>query len=78
MPINKVYDLERLFDAIKEKALSTGQWSQTQLDSMNRQQLVSLIFAPGFSTANTVSIDSGRGMGMDIIKQRMPFDQRIS
>jgi two-component system chemotaxis sensor kinase CheA len=35
---------------------------------MTARELVSLIFAPGFSTAETVTSVSGRGVGMDVVR----------
>ena len=36
---------------------------------MTDQEVWSLIFAPGFSTADQVTDVSGRGVGMDVVKQ---------
>jgi two-component system chemotaxis sensor kinase CheA len=36
-------------------------------DQLNDEQIDSLIFAPGFSTAENVSDISGRGVGMDVV-----------
>lgn len=37
--------------------------------SLGENEINELIFAPGFSTAETVSDLSGRGVGMDVVKQ---------
>lgn len=37
-------------------------------DKMNEDDIVNLIFAPGFSTAEAVDTISGRGVGMDVVK----------
>ncbi len=39
--------------------------------SYSKEQLLSLIFVPGFSTKEEVSNISGRGVGMDIVKERI-------
>jgi two-component system chemotaxis sensor kinase CheA len=36
---------------------------------MTREEIEHLVFAPGFSTAQTVSNISGRGVGMDVVRQ---------
>lgn len=36
---------------------------------LSREEIDNLIFAPGFSTAQTVSNISGRGVGMDVVRQ---------
>ncbi len=40
-------------------------------DSMTDQEVYSLIFAPGFSTADAVTDVSGRGVGMDVVKKNI-------
>jgi len=40
-------------------------------DSMSDQEAWSLIFAPGFSTAEVVTDVSGRGVGMDVVKKNI-------
>jgi two-component system, chemotaxis family, sensor kinase CheA len=40
-------------------------------DSMTDQEVYSLIFAPGFSTADEVTDVSGRGVGMDVVKKNI-------
>ena len=40
-------------------------------DSMTDQEVYSLIFAPGFSTADQVTDVSGRGVGMDVVKKNI-------
>ncbi len=53
---------------VKTKALQNGLKSEADLARMNDKEVVSLIFLPGFSTAETVSDVSGRGVGMDVVK----------
>jgi two-component system chemotaxis sensor kinase CheA len=40
-------------------------------DPLTDQQIHDLIFTPGFSTAETVSDISGRGVGMDVVKRNV-------
>ncbi|MBX4421595.1 hypothetical protein K4H00_26670, partial [Mycobacterium tuberculosis] len=40
-------------------------------DNMTDDEINQLIFAPGFSTADQVTDVSGRGVGMDVVKQNV-------
>ena len=40
-------------------------------DAMSDSEVYSLIFAPGFSTADVVTDVSGRGVGMDVVKKNI-------
>lgn len=40
-----------------------------ELDALDDRQVLAVIFRPGFSTAEQVSEVSGRGVGMDVVKQ---------
>jgi two-component system chemotaxis sensor kinase CheA len=55
-------------DKIKAKALAQGLHSEAELEGMSDQQIMQLIFKPGFSTAEKVTSVSGRGVGMDVVK----------
>jgi two-component system chemotaxis sensor kinase CheA len=39
--------------------------------SLTREEIFDLIFLPGFSTAETVTAVSGRGVGMDVVKRNI-------
>jgi two-component system chemotaxis sensor kinase CheA len=53
--------------AIRAKAIEKG-FIQPDAE-LTEQQLMELIFAPGFSTAKNVTGVSGRGVGMDVVKR---------
>ncbi len=53
---------------IKTKALSKNLITPQEADRMSDRELINLIFTQGFSTAETVSHLSGRGVGMDVVK----------
>ncbi|HMJ41105.1 MAG TPA: chemotaxis protein CheW [Pseudolabrys sp.] len=55
-------------DRIKAKALSQGLVSEADLAKMSESQIHKFIFAPGFSTAATITSVSGRGVGMDVVR----------
>ncbi|MGY1640432.1 chemotaxis protein CheA [Geodermatophilus sp. SYSU D00703] len=50
------------------KAVERGLITQDALNRMNPQDVLQLIFLPGFSTAAAVTNVSGRGVGMDVVK----------
>lgn len=53
---------------VRQQALQRNLISPTQAESMRDYDLFQLICQPGFSTADTVSDTSGRGVGMDVVK----------
>jgi two-component system, chemotaxis family, sensor kinase CheA len=55
-------------DAIRQTAMWRGLYSPAELTQMNKEQIQSLIFAPGFSTRTTVTEISGRGVGLDVVR----------
>ncbi len=55
-------------ERIKAKAISNGLVSEAELEKMTEAQIHKFIFAPGFSTAASVTSVSGRGVGMDVVR----------
>ena len=55
-------------EMLKRKAVEKGVISQSEADRMSEKDAFNLILTPGFSTAETVSNISGRGVGMDVVK----------
>ena len=55
-------------DRVREKAISAKLVSPEEVARMSRQEIVRLIFLPGFSTAERVTQFSGRGVGMDVVR----------
>ena len=49
-------------------AIERGLITASEVPSMTEQQKLKLIFSPGFSTAETVTDLSGRGVGMDVVR----------
>lgn len=56
---------------LKNKAVEKGLISSTDIEKMNHNQLINLIFLPGLSTAKQITEISGRGVGMDIVKSNI-------
>ncbi len=38
---------------------------------LSREEIEQLIFMPGFSTADAITMVSGRGVGMDVVKKNI-------
>ena len=55
----------------KEKAIAKGIISIKDADKMSDKELNQLAFLPGFSTASKVSDISGRGVGLDTVKNKI-------
>ena len=52
-------------------ALKRKVCTESELLNMTPQQIQSLIFAPGFSTRSEVSEISGRGVGLDVVRENV-------
>jgi two-component system chemotaxis sensor kinase CheA len=57
--------------AVLRRALERGLLSETDAAGLSNHDLCQLLFAAGFSTAVEVSELSGRGVGLDIVRQRV-------
>lgn len=60
-------DLEK----IAKKAVEAGLVTPEQVSMMTKEALQNIIFEPGFSTASQVSDLSGRGVGLDVVKEQL-------
>jgi two-component system chemotaxis sensor kinase CheA len=53
---------------VRAKAVERGLVAPDRATAMSEHEAVQLIFLPGFSTADTISDLSGRGVGMDVVR----------
>jgi two-component system chemotaxis sensor kinase CheA len=58
-------------ERIRQKALAMGLGSEADLARMTNDEICRFIFAPGFSTAASVTNVSGRGIGMDVVRENI-------
>jgi two-component system chemotaxis sensor kinase CheA len=58
-------------DKIKAKAIANGLVSEAEVEKMSEAQIHKFIFAPGFSTVVNVTNVSGRGVGMDVVRNNI-------
>jgi len=67
----RIEDDGRGMDAsqIKDRAVMMGMMSREEAEALDEKETMGLIFLPSFSTADKVSDISGRGVGMNIVKE---------
>ncbi len=56
---------------IRAKALELGMISADEAEALDEAGIHQLIFEPGFSTAKALTEVSGRGVGMDIVREKL-------
>ncbi|MEQ9366024.1 MAG: 7TM diverse intracellular signaling domain-containing protein, partial [Leptospirales bacterium] len=60
-------DLEKL----RQKARGMDRWRPEDIAAWADKDVAALIFAPGLSTAGETDGDAGRGVGMDLVRERI-------
>jgi two-component system chemotaxis sensor kinase CheA len=58
-------------DAIAAKAIASGLATEADIAQMSEAQIHRFIFMPGFSTASQITSISGRGVGMDVVRNNI-------
>jgi len=58
-------------ERIKAKAIAHGLATEAEIEKLSEAQIHKFIFVPGFSTAATVTSVSGRGVGMDVVRNNI-------
>ncbi|MBE5943911.1 MAG: chemotaxis protein CheA [Lachnospiraceae bacterium] len=58
-------------EKIKRKAIEKGAITEEQAEYMSDKEAVDLLFQPAFSTAEKISDVSGRGVGLDVVKNKI-------
>lgn len=56
-------------EKIRDKVIESGIASEKEVADWPTVKVVSMVFKPGFSTAETTTMHAGRGVGLDVIKQ---------
>ena len=56
---------------IKEKCLEKKLKAEEELDNLKEEEVAQLIFEPGISTKDKVSTYSGRGIGLDAVREEI-------
>jgi two-component system chemotaxis sensor kinase CheA len=58
-------------ERIKAKAIAQGLATETEIEKLSEAQIQKFIFVPGFSTAAKITSVSGRGVGMDVVRNNI-------
>lgn len=58
-------------DSVRMKAIEREFMTEEQAVAASDEDIISLLFEPGFSTAKQVSDVSGRGVGLDVVKSKI-------
>lgn len=59
------------FEKVKSKAIANGLLSKEDLSQITKEKLINILFEAGFSTSETVTDISGRGVGLDVVKNKV-------
>ena len=59
------------YERVRQRAITNGLISHEKASSMSNKELTDLIFLPGFSTRDSITNLSGRGVGMDVVKNNI-------
>lgn len=58
-------------EKVKNKALERGTITPEQAGAMSDKEIIDLLFKPSFSTAESITDISGRGVGLDVVKTKI-------
>jgi two-component system chemotaxis sensor kinase CheA len=59
------------YKRIQKIAKAKGMLKNVPADKVNRQFLSNIVFSPGFSTSETEDLHAGRGIGLNLVKDRL-------
>ena len=58
-------------EKIKDRAVSRGFLTKEDIDNMTDESIMNIIFWPGFTTGDSITSISGRGIGLDVVKTKI-------
>lgn len=58
-------------EKIKEKAINKGFLTVDEINDMSDEEIMNIVFYPGFTTGDEITSISGRGVGMDVVKSKI-------
>lgn len=58
-------------EAIKKKAVDRGLSNPEAIEKLSQKEILSFIFQPGLTTAKQTTLVSGRGVGMDVVRNNI-------
>ena len=57
------------WERVREKLVKKAWMTEAEAQALNERELIEWIFRPGFSTAPIITDVSGRGVGLDVVRQ---------
>ncbi len=58
-------------EKIKDRAVSRGFLTKEDVENMTDEAIMNIIFWPGFTTGDSITSISGRGIGLDVVKTKI-------
>jgi len=58
-------------EKVRKSAVEKGLISRSEAEKLGKEQLINLVFLPGLSTSSKVTETSGRGVGLDVVKNKI-------
>ena len=58
-------------EKVKASAIKKGHITEEQAEQLSEKEAIDLLFRPAFSTAEKISDVSGRGVGLDVVKNKI-------
>lgn len=58
-------------EKVRNKAIERGVVTEQDTKLMANEEIIQLLFSPGFSTADEITDISGRGVGLDVVKTKI-------
>lgn len=59
------------YDAIRQRIIAKGTYTADEVNAFEKSRLLNTLFSSGFSTKDQADEDAGRGVGLDIVKDRV-------
>lgn len=59
------------YEAIRQRIIAKGTHTEEEVRTFEESRLLNMLFSSGFSTKETADEDGGRGVGLDIVKDRV-------
>jgi signal transduction histidine kinase len=56
---------------LREKAVASGKWTEDEVKTWSDQKTAETIFHTGISTLDSANLVAGRGVGMDLVKEKI-------
>ena len=58
-------------EKLRKRAIASGKWNSEEVNKWTDEQVINSMFVSRISTADTVDQTSGRGVGMDIVREEI-------